>query len=153
MKRLGIMLLVVACNGGVPTEGGVSKAAYVTQAETICTDANAKQKSLKSPTSVEMLAPYVTQVTAIADETATRIASLTPPKADAADLQTKVLGPLHEQLSAGHAYAGKVAAASDANDLTTLSSLLHNPPKTQVDLRWMKSYGFSACIDAVDASG
>lgn len=153
MKRALILLLATACSGGSsPTvAGGPSKADYVRDAEKICAEANAKQKALTTPTSLPALSPYVSSVVAIADEATTKLAALTPPEKDKADLQTKVLGPLQSQLKDGHAYADKVAAASKANDVKTLGDLLTNAPTaTRADLRFMKAYGFTECIDAAD---
>ena len=153
MKRVLILLLATACSGGSSAHlaTGPSKADYVRDAEKICAEANAKQKALTTPTSLPALAPYVSRVVAIADEATTKLRALSPPDKDKADLQAKVLGPLESQLKDGHAYADKVAAASKANDVKTLGELLTNAPTaTRADLRFMKSYGFTECIEAAD---
>jgi hypothetical protein len=152
VKRALVLLLATACSGGPATVAtGPSKADYVRDAEKICAEANAKQKALTTPTSLPALAPYVSRVVAIADEATTKLAALSPPDKDKAELQAKVLGPLESQLKDGHAYADKVAAASKANDTKRLGELLTNAPTaTRADLRFMKSYGFTACIDAAD---
>jgi hypothetical protein len=153
VTRVLVLLLATACSGGsaAAVAAGPSRADYVRAAEKICAEANAKQKALTTPTSLPALAPYVSRVVAIADEATTRLAALSPPVKDRADLQAKVLGPLQSQLADGHVYADKVAAASKANDLKTLGELLTNAPTaTRADLRFMKSYGFTECIEAAD---
>lgn len=154
MKRTLILLFAAtACSGGSDAglASGPSKADYVRDAEKICAEANAKQKALTTPTSLPALAPYVSRVVAIADEATTKLSALSPPVKDKADLEAKVLVPLASQLKEGHAYADKVAAASKANDVKTLGDLLTNAPTaTRADLRFMKSYGFTECIEAAD---
>jgi hypothetical protein len=150
VKRVLILLLVTACGGG-SLGAAAAKADYIKAAEKICAESNAKQKALTTPTSLPGLAPYVSRVVAIADEATTKLAALTPPAKDKAELQAKVLGPLEGQLKDGHLYADKVAAASQANDTKALGDLLTNAPTaTRADLRFMKSYGFTSCIDAAD---
>ncbi len=148
------VLLLTACGGGSADVGSISKADYLAQAEVICKKANTEQDALTTPTSIDALAPYVSRIVAIADEATTSLQKLEVPKADAAELQQKVLTPLQGQLSAGHAYADEVTKASKAGDNTGLVTLLSNPPtKTTADLPWMKDYGFDECVKAADTSG
>ncbi len=148
-----LVLLVTGCGGGSST-GSTSKSAYIAKAEAICATANTEQKALTRPTSIDGLAPYVGRVVAIADEATTKLQALEVPASDAAELQKRVLGPLQEQLSAGHTYADEVAAAAKAKDSTVLVKLLSDPPtKTRADLPWMKDYGFDECVKAADTSG
>lgn len=151
-----LLVLVAGCGDGDGggdggKVGAVSKADYLAEAEAICKSSNAERKQLETPTSVAGLAPYVSRVVAIADGATSKLRALTAPAADAAELQTKVLGPLEEQLSAGHTYADQVAAAAKANDTAALGALLSDPPtKTRADLPFMKDYGFDECVKAAD---
>lgn len=148
------VLLLTACGGGSADVGSISKADYIAQAEAICMKANTEQAALTTPTAINALAPYVSRIVAIADEATTSLQKLEVPKADAADLQKKVLSPLQAQLSAGHTYADEVTKAAKASDTTALVKLLSNPPtKTTADLPWMKDYGFDECVKAADTSG
>ena len=158
MKRLALLLplaLAVGCGGGTtPPPGGVSKAAYLGQAEAICAKANADQKALKTPSAIGELAPYVAKVVALADSATQAVDALEPPRADRADVQAKVLQPLKAQLVEGHTYAAKVAVAAQKGDQKALVSLLSNPPTgSKADLRWMRSYGFVECVKSADTSG
>ena len=156
MKRLAVLLLLTACSSGstAPPVGGVSKADYVKQAEAVCAVANKDQNALVTPTSVDGLAPYVSRIVAIAEKATTELKAIEAPKADQADLQEKVLGPLSAQLVVGQAYADKVAAAAKTKDNAALVQLLTNAPtQTKADLRWMKGYGFKECVEAADTSG
>jgi hypothetical protein len=130
------------------------RAAFLKQAEAVCAQANADQKALTTPTGVADLPGYVAQVVAIADRAATQLAALPIPAADRSELQKRVIGPLREQLAIGHRYADQVAAAARAHDQVALLKLLGSPPSdTKADLRWMKHYGFDACVKAADTSG
>lgn len=154
MKRLCLLVLLAlltGCGGG--EDNAKAKADFLKQAEAICAKAVADQKALTTPTAVPQLPPYVTSVVAIADEATKKLRALSLPDKDKKDLEAKVLNPLQEQLVAGHAYATKVSAAARANNQRELITLLGNPPtQTKADLRWMKSYGFSACVEAADTS-
>lgn len=154
MKRALVLLLAVtACGGGSTPASGPTKADFLRDAEKICADANAKQKALTTPTSLPALSPYVSKVVAIAGEATTALSALTPPAKDKAELQQKVFGPLQSQLKDGRVYADKVAAASKAGDVKALGNLLTNAPTaTRADLRYMKAYGFTECIEAADTS-
>jgi hypothetical protein len=157
VKRLALLLplaLVAGCGGSTTAaSGGASKADFVRQAEAICAKANADQKALKTPTELHALAPYVAKVVAIADTATTGLLALEAPRADKAELEAKVLGPLKGQLITGHDYADKVAAASKSSDQKALITLLGSPPtETKADLPWMKDYGFTECVKAADTS-
>lgn len=150
VSLLVLPLLLAGCGGD---DGKGAKAAYVKQAESICATANAEQKALSTPTAVAQLAPYVAKVVAIADRATTALRALEPPAKDAKDLDAKVINPLKEQVAVGKRYAAQVAAADKAKNQPALLRLLGNPPnETKADLRWMKGYGFSACIDAADTT-
>jgi hypothetical protein len=146
--------LVVGCGGGGTSATGVTKAAYLKQAEAICAKAVVDRKALKPPTSITELSPYVTKVVALADTTTKAIGALEPPKADKADLQAKVLAPLNTRLVEAHAYAAKVATAQKKNDQLALVTLLGSPPTVPKEaLTWMRSFGFVECVKAADTSG
>lgn len=155
LLALPVVLVVTACSGGDDgkADAAAARTAYIAKAETICTKANADAKALKPPQSAAQLAPYVAGLVAIANKASVQIKALTPPAADKADLQKKVLDPLEGQLKEGQAYAAKVAAAAAKKDDAALTQLTLNPPKgNAADLEWMKKYGFTSCVDAVDNS-
>lgn len=155
MKRVLLTaLLLSACSGGGGATTGVSKADFLAAAEKICAQANTDQEALKTPTSVGALAPYVARVVEIAETATAELKELELPAADEADLTAKVLDPLQAQLTAGLAYADSVKAAADKNDFGALTKLLGDPPTdSKADLRWMKDYGFDACVEAADTTG
>jgi hypothetical protein len=151
VSLLVLPLLVVSCGGD---DGKDEKAAFIAKAESICAKANADQKALSTPTAVAQLAPYVAKVVAIADQATTALLALDLPDKDAKDIDAKVITPLKDQVAVGKRYAAQVAAADKAKNQSELLRLLGNPPtETKADLRWMKSYGFKACIDAADTTG
>jgi hypothetical protein len=140
------VLLVAACGGGASS---LSKTAYLAKAEAICTKANADVKAVTSPTTAAAVLGYIGQLIDIADKATKDLDALEPPSADKADLEKKVLTPLHKQLSEGKDFQKKIKAAVDAHDQTALGQLLANPPtQTQADLAFMTSYGFKACVES-----
>lgn len=146
------LVLVAGCGGG--EDATTAKATYLKQAESICAKAVVDRKALKTPLSIPEFAPFVASVVAIADDTTTKLLALSAPGKDKKELDAKLLNPLKEQLARGHMYATQVATASRAKDQAALTRLLGNPPTdTKVDLRWMKRYGFSKCVEAADTSG
>lgn len=156
MKHPALLLpfvLLAACGGGGQTESPEKKA-YVAKAEAICAKANADTKAITTPQAASDLAPYVAKVVVIADVAIRQIDALTPPSADVAGLNKHVFTPLGEQLKQAREYAAKVAAADKAHDEPALTNLTLNAPTgSKADLKWMRSYGFSACVDAANVGG
>ena len=158
MRRALVLLLLVAACGGSSSgsAAGGGKAAYLKQAEAICTTANADTAAAKKalPADVAAVPAYVHKLVDVARKDVTDLSALTPPKADAAELQTKVFAPLKAQVADADTFAGKVDAAAAAKDNTALTALiLHPPTKTRVDVAFMKSYGFKQCVTAADTGG
>lgn len=154
MRRVTVLVLLLAtgCGGsnGAATD---SKAAYLGRAEAICAKANAQvaQAKKQQPTDVAAVPAYVHRLVGIARQDVQELSALTPPKQDAAQIQAKVLEPLARQLAAADAFAAQVDAAAKRNDSAALFALVTHPPtKAQVDLTWMKSYGFTGCLQAVN---
>ena len=111
----------------------------------------AQQKKLVAPTAIGDFAPYVQQLVQVAATTTRGRTALTPP--DAAQLRAKVLDPLQAQLRLAQTFADEVQAATKDNDQAALGRLALNPPfKAKADLAFMRSYGFSTCVDAADTS-
>lgn len=155
MKRLALLLVLMtvgAC-GGSGSSDKAAKTAYLGKAEAICRTAVAKQKALTSPQTPEALATYVNDVVAIAVQATQDLSTLSPPKADRSALQDKFLGPLQAQADDARRYAADITAASRSNDQAALGRLALTPPtKPKADLAYLRSYGFSACVDAADTS-
>ena len=154
MKRaLALLVLVAACGGSSGAEPAGGKASYIGKAEGICKTVNTQLTQAKKelPANTAAVPAYVHRIVDIARTNVTQLSALTPPSADATDLQAKVLGPLKQQLADGDAFAAKVDAATAAKDNAQLTALiLHPPTNTRVDLAWMRSYGFSECVKAAD---
>jgi hypothetical protein len=154
MKRaLAVLVLVSACGGS--SGGGMvnAKASYLADAEAICATANTQLAAAKKqqPTAVDGVPAYVHKLVDVARTNLTDLSALTPPSADAVAVKGKLLDPLGQQLADGVAFAAQVDAAAAKKDTAKLTQLVFNPPtKTRVDLAWMKSYGFKACVTAAD---
>ena len=154
MRRALVLPLVVVMAGCGGSTGSGSKQAYLAKAEAICAKAIAERDAVPAPAKAADFQPYVHSLVDLASRTAPMVGALTPPKADAAALQAKVLGPLQEQLRDGQAYAAKVDAATASHNALALLSLAGNPPKTtRADLSYMRGYGFKACAKAADTAG
>jgi hypothetical protein len=156
MKRaLVLVLLVAACGGGSPGNGN-AKTDYLKKAEAVCAKANTEIDAAKknTPTGTDGVPAYVHKLLDLAKQTLDDLSSLSPPSADAADVKAKLIDPLTQQYTDGQTFAGKVDQAAAKNDTATLTQLVFNPPtKTRVDVAWMKSYGFKACVTAADTGG
>lgn len=154
------LLLIAACSGGGGSSGASApspkvdaKASYLAAAEAVCARGVAAQKKLVSPTSVSAFGTYVQDLVKVAETTTDALAALTPPAADRSALQDKVLGPLKQQLSTAKAFSADVQAATRAGDQAALGRLALSPPtQPKADLAFMRSYGFSSCVDAADTS-
>lgn len=154
MKRAVVLLLLVAACGGSSGGKTVSpKAQYLAKAEALCAATNTELAAAKKslPTDIAAVPAYVHRLVDIARKDVDDLKGLTPPPDDAAEITTKLLDPLTAQLADGDAFVAKVDAAAAKKDNTALTALVLNPPtKTRVDVAWMKSYGFSACVKAAD---
>jgi hypothetical protein len=153
MKRALVLLILVAACGGGSGDKGNAKDDYLKQAEAVCAKANTEITAAKknTPAAVADVPPYVHKLVDLAKQTLEDLSLLTPPSSDAAQVKAKLLDPLSQQLTDGQTFAAKVDAAAAKNDSATLSQLVFNPPtKTRVDIAWMKSYGFKACVTAAD---
>ena len=153
MKRALVLIVLVAACGGSSGVKADPKADYLTAAEAVCTKANADITAAKKtlPAGVAEVPAYVHKLLDLAKQTLTDLSALTPPSDDAVQVKAKLLDPLGQQLADGQTFAAKVDAAAAKNDSQTLTQLVFNPPtKTRVDLAWMKTYGFKACVTAAD---
>lgn len=155
-RALVLLFLVAACGGSSGGASGDGKAAYLAKAEAVCATSNSELETARKspPTSSAAVPAYVHKLLDIARKDVTDLSALTPPKADAAAIEAKVIGPLKAQLADGDAFATKVDAAAAAKDNAKLTDLiLHPPTTTRVDVGFMKSYGFKACVKAADTGG
>lgn len=154
MRRVVIAVLLLATGCGAGGGGSLSaKAVYLRKAEAVCAAANGQEAQAKkdTPTSVAAVPAYVHRFVDIARQDVSALSALVPPKPDAADITSRLLTPLAQQLADGEAYAKQVDAAAAAHDTGALTSLVLNPPtKTRVDVGWMRRYGFRECVTAAD---
>ena len=153
MKRALVLLLLVAACGGSGGKAVSPKAAYLAKAEALCVKANADVATAKKqqPTDIAAVPTYVHSLVDLAKQTLQEITALTPPSADSADVTTKLLTPLAQQLADAEGFAAKIDAAAAKHDTQQLTSLVFNPPTaTRVDLTWMRTYGFKACVTAAN---
>jgi hypothetical protein len=154
MKRaLVLLLLVAACGGSSGGAGSNPKATYLSKAEAICANANTEIAAAKknTPAGITQVPAYVHKLLDLAKQTLDDLSALTPPAGDTAAVKAKLLDPLGQQFTDAQTFAAKVDAAAAKKDSATLTQLVFNPPtKTRVDIAWMKSYGFKACVTAAD---
>jgi hypothetical protein len=153
MKRTLVLLLLVAACGGSGGGNASPKEDYLAKAEAVCTKANADITAAKKapPAGVAEVPPYVHKLLDLAKQTLDDLSALTPPSGDVVQLKAKLLDPLGLQLADAQAFAAKVDAAAAKNDTPALTQLVFNPPTTtRVDIAWMKTYGFKACVTAAD---
>lgn len=145
------LLLLPACGGG--DDGGEDvKAAFVADATAVCEGAVEDFEALVTPTTPEGFAPYADSLVGILEDAHRELASLTAPEADKARLDEKVVDPLETLVAEGKAYAASVRAAGV--DQAKLLTLLSERPTTDtIDVGYLRSYGLSACAEAVEKAG
>ena len=151
-----LVLLVSACSGGddaAAPEEADPKQAYVEQASEICSSADEEFVALGgTPTTPQEYGPYVQESVGIADRASSRLAELTPPADDRADLESKVLTPLAELVEQGKAWSAQVTAAG--TDQAALLGLLGSRPTSAgIDKEYLREYGLTTCADAVSKLG
>lgn len=156
MKRALILLpllLLPACGGDDGGGGGADvKAAYVSDATEVCEGAVEEFEALVTPTTPDGFAPYADSLVGILEGAHQELVSLTPPEADAARLEEKVLDPLERLVAEGKAYAAQVRAAG-ADQAKLLALLSERPTAKTIDVGYLRSYGLSACAEAVEKAG
>lgn len=154
MKRALVLLpllLLPACGGG--DDGGEDvKATYVAGATAVCEGAVEDFEALVTPTTPEGFAPYADSLVGILEEAHHELAALTPPEADKARLDEKVIDPLEKLVDEGKAYAAQVRAAG-ADQAKLLTLLSERPTGDTIDVGYLRSYGLSACAEAVEKAG
>lgn len=154
MKRALVLLpllLLPACGGG--DDGGEDvQATYVADATAVCEDAVEDFEALVTPTTPDGFAPYADSLVGILEEAHTELAALTPPEEDKARLDEKVVDPLEKLVAEGKAYAAQVRAAG-ADQGKLLALLSERPTGKTIDVGYLRSYGLSACAEAVEKAG
>lgn len=147
LLALLLLLVVSACGSDDPDP----KAAYVKQATGVCERAQTEFSALAAPSTPAAIGAFADGTVAIAEKARKELAALTPPEADRAELQTKVLDPFAALVVDGKAFAGKVKAAG-ADQAQLLPLLSQRPTTGGIDLDYLRSYGLGACADAIDLS-
>ncbi|TAL24118.1 MAG: hypothetical protein EPN99_03325 [Frankiales bacterium] len=154
MKRALVLLpllLLPACGGG--DDGGEDvKASYVAGATGVCEGAVEDFEALVTPTTPEGFAPYADSLVGILEKAHDQLAVLTPPEADRARLAEKVIDPLAALVDEGKAYAARVRAAGP-DQARLLALLSERPTADTIDVGYLRSYGLSACAEAVEKAG
>ncbi|MCW2777818.1 MAG: hypothetical protein JWN17_1543 [Frankiales bacterium] len=157
MKRvlllLPLLVLPTACSGGGDDPAKAQKAAFVKQAEAICTKANAARKDVSITSAPDAIPVAVRRLVTIASDASAELNALEPPEKDAAELDSKFLAPLRAQVQLGQAYAKRVEETAAKGDQAAVLKLLGSAPlKSDADLAFVKDYGMPQCAKAADTS-
>jgi hypothetical protein len=154
-----LVLALSACGGGGDGDGAAApaeadpKEAYVEQASEVCSAADEEFTALGgTPTTPEAFGPYVQKTVDIAGRAQTELAALTPPEADRADLEAKVLTPFAELVEQSRAWSEQVTAAG-TDQAALLGLLASRPTSAGVDKAYLQDYGLTACADAISRAG
>lgn len=144
------LLLLPACSGDDEPDAEDPRKAYVAAAEAVCAESNGKVAALGTPTSVAEVPAAAQEAVAIVRSTVEQLTALSPPEADRAELQDKVLGPLQADVGTAEDYAEQIRTAAAANDGAALLRLVQERPQTTADLAYMRGYGLVECAAAAD---
>jgi hypothetical protein len=143
------VLALPACGGDDGGDDAAVKAAYVQKATAVCDRVVRDRGALTRPSAAADFAPFVRSSVTIAEKAEADLRALTPPEADRADLQTKVLDPLSADVEKGRALAMQVeAAGGDQSKLLPLLSQV--PTGAGIDRQYLMSYGLDSCVKAVE---
>jgi len=148
LTALSLVLVTTGCGGEDDVD---AKQAYVDQATAVCERAQSAFTALPQPSSAAAFAPFADETVSIAERAQGELAELTPPEADRAELETKVLDPFSDLVGEAEAFAEQVKAAG--TDQAKLLPLLSTRPTTgDIDLEFLRSYGLETCAEAIDLS-
>jgi len=144
-----LLLLLPALMFALSACGGDPKEDFVEDASAICRQARTDVSSLPAPTSAAGFATFAEQIVAVGARAQQDLAALTPPEADRAELQTRVLDPFAALVEEGRVFTDKLKAAG--GDGRKLSALLAERPSTgNIDLEYLRSYGLKDCADSLN---
>ncbi len=151
---LPLLVLPAACSGGSADDPAVAqKAAFVKEAEAICTRANTARSKVSITSDANAIPVAVRMLVTIASDASAELNALEPPEADAAELDAKLLAPLRAQVGKGQAYARQVEETAAKGDQAAVLALLGKAPlSSDADLGFVKDYGLPACAKAADFS-
>lgn len=137
-----LAVTLAACGGSDPKQD------YLDAANDVCDEADNDFADLRQPTSVAEFAPFAEKTLAIAQKAQKKLAELTPPEADRAELDAKVFAPFTALVQEGEGFVQRVKdAGQDQAQLVALIS--QRPDPSKIDLQFLRSYGLGTCADAI----
>lgn len=125
----------------------LSQSEFVSQANAVCKDSNAKTVALKAPTSSSDLASFLGQSVALANDAYAKLSAITPP----ADLQSQYA----EFLAQGKsqiALATQAEAAAKSGDTAKVQALVQKLQAGNND-SFAKNLGLTECAKNVQPQG
>jgi hypothetical protein len=130
------------------TPSAMTKDAYVSAVNAICTRVESEADKIDEPTTAKDYESALTTLIGIIDRAQTDIKALTPPAEDASALQENFIGPNDEQAARFKSALPSVQSAAAANDTAAAEkafgdSLAEDNPQQD---QWMTTYGLTACI-------
>jgi hypothetical protein len=141
---LAACLLAAGCGSDDDADGEgarLTKAAFITRADAICTDANDRIDAIPEPQTTEELAELGRQVLAIGREQLARLRALRPPAADEETING-AYDVIEEQLGV----AEELVAAAEEGDLQGLQELLEQGERLDArGDRIARDYGLKEC--------
>lgn len=126
-----------------PSPSGLSKAAFIAQADAICKKANTQVNAIPQPKTPAELQPALAASVKIADSTTTRLEQLVAAQPDADRLKQIFTGPLRQQVTTLQDFLPKVVAAAKKGPQGLMG--LQPPSLPKADLPALKQYGFTTC--------
>ena len=131
-----------------PTPSEMTKEAYVAEVNTVCRRVTSEVETVGEPKTADEYESALTKLIDIIDRAQADIKKLTPPAADAAEIQEKFVGRNDEQAAKLKAALPSVQSAAQADDDAAAEkafgeALTEDDPEIDA---WMTSYGLTDCV-------
>jgi hypothetical protein len=159
-----LFVALAACSSGpkaklgkaVPTpsaEVDVARAAYVQQANAICTDVAARNRALGKPAVAAEYPAALRQTVANLDDQARRLRALTPPPGDAPALDANLIRLAEDQAARMAAAEPAVAKAAATGDLAQVHAVVDPvlndyAEEAAQSVSFLRAYGLTECSAA-----
>lgn len=143
---LASVLALSACG-----DGGLSKEAYTTQAEGICTQLKEDLAAVEAPTSPDQFSAFYDSSLDAFSNAIDQLKELDPPSADADQIKDGLTAPLTKQVDVLRGAKPELEEALTSDNPQQALSEIEDPvqeagEEAKVDEDFLRDYGLSSCV-------